>query len=413
VVIAIRRAGDRFEAPIHLKTDARRKVPRYVRDVGRSVFGLPLLDVALAAALLVVKVVTLATGLQPGSVPVSYVLAPLATLPLAWRRQYPLAVALVVVSAAFTDVSIGGYHNSVVWLAVFILVPYSLAAYANSARTMLAGMAATLAAGARSQAAQPAPHTVGGWASTLAGDAALIVVPFFVGLALRQQRLRAETSEQLAVQLEREREERARAAVAEERTRIARELHDEVAHAMSVIAVQADAAEGALAHDPALVERPLLAIRETAREALADMRRVLGALRGDEQAELAPEPGLARAGALLEQARADGLEVELRIEGEPTPLPPALDLAAYRVLQEGLTNVRKHAAARHVEVVLRYTRDAIGVEVSDDGSGSASGGSGTGRGLAGIRERVALLGGEFVAGPRAHGFALRVTLPLA
>jgi signal transduction histidine kinase len=228
---------------------------------------------------------------------------------------------------------------------------------------------------------------------------------------VRQQRLRAEALEQLAVELEREREERARAAVAEERTRIARELHDEVAHAMSVIAVQADAAEGALAHDPALVQRPLVAIRETAREALADMRRVLGALRGDEQAELAPEPGLARAGALLEHARAGGLEVELRVEGEPAPLPPALDLTAYRVLQEGLTNVRRHAAARRVEVVLRYNRDAVGVEVVDDGGGPGSG-SGGGRGMAGIRERVALLGGEFVAGPRARGFALKVTLPL-
>jgi signal transduction histidine kinase len=412
VAIAIRRTGDRSGAPIHLAADAPRRVSRYVRQVRRSVLGLPLFDIALAATLFLVKVVTLATGLQPGSVPVSYVLAPVATLPLAWRRRYPLAAALVVTGAAFAEVSIGGYHNSVVWLAVFILVPYSLAAHASSVRAMLAGMAATLAAGARSQAAQSAPHTVGGWGSTLAGDAALIFVPFFVGLALRQQRLRAETSEQLAVQLEREREERARAAVAEERTRIARELHDEVAHAMSVIAVQADAAEGALAHDPALVERPLLAIRETARQALTDMRRVLGALHGDDRAELAPEPGLARAGVLLEQARADGLEVELRIEGEPIPLPPPLDLAAYRVLQEGLTNVRKHAAARHVDVVLRYGRDAIGVEVTDDGEGSGRGG-GTGRGLAGIRERVALLGGEFVAGPRARGFALRVTLPLA
>jgi signal transduction histidine kinase len=224
--------------------------------------------------------------------------------------------------------------------------------------------------------------------------------------------LRARALERLAVQLEREREERARAAVAEERTRIARELHDEVAHAMSVIAVQADAAVGALARDPSLVERPLRAIRETARDALSDMRRVLGALRGDERAEFAPEPGLARAGALIEQARLAGLEVDLRIEGEPTPLAPALDLAAYRVLQEGLTNVRKHAAARRAEVVLRYGPDAIAVEVVDDGDGSGAGG-GSGRGLAGIRERVGLLGGDFVAGPLARGFALRVTLPLA
>src|SRR5581483_5907257 len=147
--------------------------------------------------------------------------------------------------------------------------------------------------------------------------------------------------------------------------RIARELHDEVAHAMSVIAVQADAAEGALTRDPALVESPLVAIRETARSALADMRRVLGGLRGDEHAELAPDPGLARLATLLEQARAGGLDVDLRIEGEPLPLPPALDLAAYRVLQEGLTNVRKHAGARRVEVVLRYGRDEVGVEIAD------------------------------------------------
>jgi len=180
-----------------------------------------------------------------------------------------------------------------------------------------------------------------------------------------------------------------------------------------VIAVQADAAEGALARDPALVERPLLAIRETARQALGDMRRVLGALRGDEQAELAPDPGLARLGALLEQTRATGLEVALQIDGEPQPLPPPLDHAAYRVLQEGLTNVRKHSGARRVEVVLRYGRDAVGVEVVDDGDGAHGGGAGTGRGLAGIRERVALLGGELVAAPRAGGFALRVTLPLA
>lgn len=411
LVISIPRAGDRAVALVRLEADAGRQAWRYVRPVRREVFGLPLLDVALAAALLAVKVVALATGVQPGSVPLSYLLSPFIALPVAWRRGYPLAVALVVMSASVSEVGFGGYHDSIVALAVFIVVPYSLAAYAGGAWRMLAGMAATVAAGLTAQAAQPAPRSTGGWASQLAGDAALLVVPFLVGLALRQQRLRAETLERLAVQLEREREERARTAVAEERTRIARELHDEVAHAMSVIAVQADAAEGALAHDPGLVEKPLLAIRDTAREALADMRRVLGALRGDERAELGPEPGLARLGALLEQARLGGVDVDLRVEGEPVPLPPPLDLAAYRVLQEGLTNVRKHAAAQRAEVVLRYRPDAIGVEVNDDGAGVGNGG-GTGRGLAGLRERVALLGGEFVAGPRAHGFALRVTLPL-
>jgi len=368
--------------------------------------------VALALTLFVVKVVTLAAGLQAGPLPLGYLTAPLWTLPLAWRSRYPLAVALAVTGTAVTEVAIGGYHDSVVALAAFVLVPYSLAVHSAGVQPMLAGLAATVAAGAVSQAAQSAPHSAGTLASAVAGDAALIFVPFFAGLAMRQQRLRAQTLERLAEQLQREQEERARTAVAEERTRIARELHDEVAHAMSVIAVQADAAEGALAEDPALVQRPLLAIRETAREALADMRRVLGGLRGDERAELAPEPGLARLGALLEQTRSAGLEVELRVEGEPAPLPPPLDLTAYRVLQEGLTNVRKHAAARRVEVVLRYSRETIGVEVTDDGTGSETGG-GSGRGLAGIRERVGLLGGEFVAGPRARGFALCVKLPLA
>jgi signal transduction histidine kinase len=374
--------------------------------------GLPLPDVALAIGLLVVKLAGMATGAQPGGGLASWLLAPLWTLSLAWRQRRPLAVALVVAATNAVEVALVGSHDSIVFLAAFLLVPYSLAAHERSAGRMALGLAALFAAGGISQAAQPSPGSAGDWVPTIAGDLALVVVPFLVGLALRQQRLRADTLEQLAVQLEREREERARAAVAEERTRIARELHDEIAHAMSVIAVQADAAEGALGRDPALVERPLLAIRETARDALSDMRRVLGALRSGEQAQLAPEPGLARLGSLLEQTRASGLEVDLRIEGEPVPLPPPLDLAAYRVVQEGLTNVRKHAAARRVEVVVRYDRDAVGVEVSDDGDGAGAGG-GTGRGLAGIRERVALLGGEFAAAPRSTGFALRVTLPLA
>ena len=377
----------------------------------RTVFGLPLVDAALAAALLVVKVAGMATGVQTGGGVTSYVLAPLWTLPLVWRRRAPVAVAIVIAVTNAVEVALVGSHDSIVFLAVFLLIPYSLAAHGRSGLRMAAGLAALLATGGVSQAAQPSPGSLGDWVSTVVGDLALIVVPFLVGLALRQQRLRAEAMEQLAVQLEREREERARAAVAEERTRIARELHDEVAHAMSVIAVQADAAEGALARDPALVERPLLAIRETAREALADMRRVLGALRAGDAAELAPEPGLARLRSLVEQTRATGLDVDVRIEGAPVPLPPSLDLAAYRVLQEGLTNVRKHAAARRVEVVVRYGRDSVGVEVTDDGAGGGAGG-GAGRGLAGIRERVALLGGEFVAATRSEGFALSVTLPL-
>lgn len=377
-----------------------------VLDVRKAAFALGWKDVALAVGLLAIKLLTLGSGAQAGGGLVSYVAAPFWTLPLAWRRRSPLPVAVVVSGAYAVEVGVGGYHDSVVSLVALVVVQYSLGAHEASTRRLLAGAGAVIAASAW---VWIGPQHVHSW--TLAGDIAVTVAPVLAGLWVRQQRLRAETLQRLTEQLEREREERERTAVAEERTRIARELHDEVAHAMSVIAVQADAAEGALARDPTLVQRPLVAIRDTARAALADMRRVVGALSGDERAALAPEPGLAQAGALVEATRAGGTDVELRIEGEPVPLPPALDLAAYRVLQEGLTNVRKHASASRVEVVIRYGPDAIAVEVTDDGDGTGTGG-GSGRGLAGIRERVAVLGGEFVAGQRARGFALRVRLPI-
>jgi signal transduction histidine kinase len=373
----------------------------------RTFLELPALDVALAVALLVARVAALSPGIQPGGGAWSYALTPLWTLPLAWRSRWPAAVACAVAVAMGAETALAGYHDSVVTLIVIVIVPFSLGAHAASAPRLLGGLAVFATFGVWESSRQGNLHATG-----LLGDAAVVLVPLLAGLWVRQQRLRAQALEQLAVQLRREREERARTAVAEERMRIARELHDEVAHAMSVIAVQADAAEGALARDPALVEQPLLAIRETARHALADMRLVLGALRGAEEAELGSEPGLARLAELLEQSRAAGLEVDLRIEGEPAPLQPALDLTAYRILQEGLTNVRKHSGARTAEVVIRYSRDSVGVEVVDDGDGGGTGG-GSGRGLPGIRERVALLGGELVAGPRARGFALRATLPLA
>jgi signal transduction histidine kinase len=364
-------------------------------------------DAALAVGLLALRLLTLIAGWQEGGGVVSYIAAPCWMLPLAWRTRFPLAVAVIIASADVVEVGVGGYHDSVPELLAFVVAMYSLGAHAKDGRRLAAGVVAIIGV---SVWGWLGPQHIRSW--DLLGDAAVAIAPVLAGLWVRQQRLRSLALESLANQLKREREERERAAAAEERSRIARELHDEVAHAMSVIAVQADAAEGALEYDPTLVRRPLLAIRETARAALTDMRRVLGALReDDDESALAPEPGLARAAKLVEESRSAGLSVSLRVEGEPTPLPPALDLAAYRVLQEGLTNVRKHSAARRVDVVVRYAADAVDVEVTDDGDGSGVGG-GSGRGLAGLRERVALLGGSFVAGPRTHGFALRVSLPL-
>jgi signal transduction histidine kinase len=338
-------------------------------------------------------------GIQESAGPISYVVLPLWTLSLAWRRVQPAAVAVAVAAAALLELSIGGYRDSIVALACFVIVPYSLAAHHRSTRELLVGLAAFVPAGLVSALTQS-----GGAVANVAAAVFLLVGATLAGLWVRQLRLRAEMLERLG-------EDRVHAAVAEERARIARDLHDEVAHAMSVIAVQAEAADGALEHDPELVRRPLVAIRDTARVALTDMRRVLGALGGSEAADDAPQPGLARLGSLVETARAAGLSVSLSVDGEPRRLPAPLDVAAYRVVQEALTNVRKHSGARHVDVIVRYRDEAVHVEVVDDGDGSGPGG-GSGKGLAGVRERVAVLGGHVVAGPGPGGFALRAVLPL-
>jgi signal transduction histidine kinase len=354
---------------------------------------------ALALGLFAIKLVTLVTGIQPGVGAVSYVVLPLWTLPLAWRRIRPAQVAVAVAAAAVLEGAIGGYSDSVVSLACLILVPYSVAVYFANAHEFALGLGAILSAGMFSALGQ-----TGGALGNITAALFLLAAAVGAGLWVRQMRVHTET-------LELSGEERVRTALAEERARIARDLHDEVAHAMSVIAVQADAAEGALAHDPTLVQAPLVAIRETARGALGDMRRVLGSLRGTESASTSPEPGLSRLDALVEQTRAGGLAIDLVVEGDARPLPQALDVAAYRVLQEALTNVRKHSGAQRVQVVLRYQATTIAIEVADDGDGSGAGG-GSGRGLVGIRERVGLLGGQLVAAPAAQGFVVRAILPL-
>jgi signal transduction histidine kinase len=368
--------------------------------VVRKTSAIPAGDLALAVGLFCIKLFTLVAGIQEGAGPISYLVLPLWTLSLAWRRVSPARVAAAVAAAALLEVSIGGYRDSIVALACFVIVPYSLAAYHKSMRELFGGLAVFVPGGIVSALAQS-----GGAVANVAAATFLLAGAVLAGLWIRQLRLRSEMLEQLG-------EDRVHTAVAEERARIARDLHDEVAHAMSVIAVQADAAEGALAHDPHLVRTPLVAIRDTARVALGDMRRVLGALGGgDPASDDASEPGLARLDSLVETARAGGLSVELSVEGEPRPLPAPLDVAVYRVVQEALTNVRKHSGAQRAEVIVRYRDDTVHVEIVDDGDGSGPGG-GSGKGLAGIHERVAALGGRVVAGPSPRGFALGVILPL-
>jgi signal transduction histidine kinase len=242
---------------------------------------------------------------------------------------------------------------------------------------------------------------------------ALFGIGWLAGFAMRERGERAAAAEERAVVAEREREAAARIAVAEERTRIARELHDIVAHAVSVMVLQVGAVRHKLPESSDGNREALEGVEQAGRTALAEMRQLLGAMRsaGDD-VELAPQPGLVNLAGLVEQVEHAGLPVSLLIEGDPVPVRPVLDVSAYRILQEGLTNVLKHGHASEANVLVRYSPDEIRLEIRDDGVG-ASPGNGHGHGLVGIRERVKIFGGDMTAGPGASGgFVLSTRLPL-
>jgi signal transduction histidine kinase len=252
-------------------------------------------------------------------------------------------------------------------------------------------------------------------------DAALLPLgltagAWIVGDNLRTRRAYLGELEAKAVRLEREREDDARRAVAREQARIARELHDVISHNVSVMVVQAAAGADVFDAEPSQARSALTSIEATGREALSELRRLLGVIRTDDDADalLAPQPGLERLGALLEKVRDAGLPVELTVEGARSPLPPGLDLAAYRIVQEALTNTLKHAEASQASVTVRYGAGELTLDVVDDGDGAAANGApGGGRGLVGMRERAALYDGSIGAGPRPDGgFAVSARFPL-
>jgi signal transduction histidine kinase len=241
----------------------------------------------------------------------------------------------------------------------------------------------------------------------------LFAIGWLAGFAIRGRAEQVQAAEVRAAQAEREREAAARVAVAEERARIARELHDIVAHAVSVMVLQVGAVRHRLADAPAEDRQALEDVERTGRTALTEMRRLLGAMRRDgDDLALAPQPGLGNLGVLLEQVGQAGLPARLHVDGEPYALPDALDLSAYRIVQEGLTNALKHAHASEVEVTLRYGFDELEIEVRDNGDGAAPSDDGHGHGLVGVRERVKIYGGEMTADTSDGGFVLRTRLPL-
>jgi signal transduction histidine kinase len=367
----------------------------------------PRADVALGLLLGVVLLPSASDGQgfkQPAWAVV--VLIELTALPLAVRRRWPIAVLAVTLLAAIVgDLLFVGFQVPGPLIAL-----YTVAAHCERGRSLAAAGATALAL------VVPAVHRASADPFFPVAVYAAFTAAWALGDGLRARRAYLAELEARAERLAGEQGERARLAVADERARIARELHDVISHNVSVMVVQAAAGGDVFAARPERAREALAAIESTGREALVELRRLLDVVRPageDEAAARAPRPGLARLPELIEHVTAAGLGVDLLIAGTPREAPPGVDVCAYRIVQEALTNTLKHARASRAEVALRYGDASLELEVLDDGSGT-DGGGGAGRGLIGMRERVELFGGELVAGPRADGgFGVRATLPLA
>src|SRR5438105_472449 len=318
-------------------------------------------------------------------------------LPLVVRRRYPVAVLWIVTAAT---IAAALAYSDFVPLAPALAV-YSVATQLDRRRSLVLTGAACLLLVAPVAWAN-------GWNGPL--KLVLLAAAWVFGDNLGTRRAYTRELEEKAARLERERETESRRAVAEEQARIARELHDVIAHNVSVMVVQAAAGSDVFDSSPARAREALRSIETTGRSALAELRRLLGVVR--EGAEYEPQPGLDRLDALLDRVRAAGLEVRLSVEGPPRELPASVGLSAYRIVQEALTNTLKHADARHARVAVRYEDGGLEVEVRDDGRGETNG-DGSGHGLLGMRERALLLGGELEAGPApGGGYAVTARFPL-
>ncbi|MGN9840324.1 sensor histidine kinase [Nonomuraea sp. H19] len=336
------------------------------------------------------------------------VLVVLACVPVAARRRWPLA-ALCAALVPQTSLALLGYGPGVAGLPGLVLL-YSVASHRGLA-VALGGLLASMTAYVVGTVAGPA--RAASWSDQLVVAVVLGAV-WGAGRSLRLRRAYLEELRDRAARLERAHAADTRAARAEERSRIARELHDVVAHHVSVMIVQAAAARKVLASDPELAGEALSAIEHTGRMAMTEMRNIVGVLRTDARAELGPQPGLKDLPALVEQMREAGLATRLLVEGEPRPLPAGVDLAAYRLVQEGLTNSLRHAGSGATAVVtVRHKPRELDVRVEDDGTGGSGVSPRSGHGLVGIRERVALYGGILSIGPLpGGGFEVRARFPL-
>ncbi len=376
----------------------------HVRLFSRGRLGLDAvrLDAALAVLLTLaaeVQVVLAGTATHLRLAPA--LVAPAVTIPVAVRRLRPASVGVWTSAVASAQIGIWGDPQVLAVAIADFCALYGLAVWTNRRRFVI-GTASSVAVGLFATALGPKGN--------LSSSGLFTVVTVVVMLLVRRVVGDRERRAQLA---ERERDLVAREAVVEERARIARELHDAIAHDVSMMVVQAGAERRVLVDEAPSTRDVLQTIEQIGRGALTEMRRLVGMLRSDDRDPLSPQPGLAELTMLVGQVREAGLPVELSVEGERRALPMGIELAAYRIVQEALTNALKHAGEARAAVNVRYSPDTLELEVVDDGPGMQAPVASGGHGLVGMRERVALYGGRLDVGRRREGgFAVRVVLPI-
>ena len=367
-----------------------------------------LLDGAVAAGLWLVGLYEvlldpLAEDVVGGPLWLNLLAVTAGTVPLAWGRRWPFWVSLVIFGSIGAR-ALGSEPLELYAPPIAALVAtYTVASYAPLRDALLAAVFAALSlslAVVNGSGTDAAPDPL--------ASAILYGSVWLVGrvVGVRNERAR---------QLHEDRDRHAAEAVAEERARIAREMHDAVSHSLAAIVMQSAGAQNIIDRDPERARASLASIEATGRRGLVEMRKMLGLLgETDSEAALVPQPGLDGLEELVASVRDSGLRVDLRVEGERRPVPGSVDVSAYRIVQESLTNVMKHAGARSVQVLVDYRPETLTVQVVDDGVGPGAGGGadGPGRGLAGMRERVQLLGGSLEAGATGTGFGVSARLPL-
>ena len=395
-----------------LRADVARLVSAYIRPMVWRGSGRATTLLALGVLVAAEVEAWLATAGQDAGVRLSAaLLAAAVSLPLLLVRRMPLVTLLALLTAAALDMRFG-VSLGMSWVALLVAT-HGLGAWAGTRAAVAGALALTSAVLAidvpRLQEGAAVGDVVPGWI--------ILASVFGLGRWMRARRhdqaaLRARTAT-----LERARQEETTAAVAHERARIAHELHDLVGHGLAVIVLQAQAADRTLTTDPDQARRALQAIAGTGRDALTELRRLLDVLATGDDEQIAPTPGLRELDALAAHVRAAGLAVDVRVCGAPRPLSPGLDLSAYRIVQEALTNTLRHAGPAAADVRVRYLPEALEIEVLDDGASGASAGvregGRVGHGLIGMRERAALYGGTLDTGPRpTGGFAVRAVFPV-